>query len=88
MHFTVPEQVEELIVIEETNSTIIVNWTDPTIPNGVIIEYEVCYWRLGDNCTEPISLNNTDMSEVSIQELGKLADVAKLYIYKSIKETV
>ena len=70
----VPEQVEELIVIEETNSTIIVNWTEPKVPNGVIIEYEVCYWRLGNNCTKPILLNNTDMSEVSIQELGKSAE--------------
>ena len=51
-------------------------------PNGVITSYEVCYWRLDDNCKEPKMLNNTENSktEVLLKDLSESADVYNHYI--------
>ena len=81
MPFTVPEQVEELMVINKTTSTINLDWAEPKFPHGVITAYEVCYWRLGDNCREPKMLNNTEnlKTEIMLKDLGKSKDVCKHY---------
>ena len=76
---SVPDRVENLAVNSSNASSIMVKWSPPSTPNGVIIAYSVCYWTLGEKCLQPINRSNPVDVEQSIHGLGEYNAVVSIF---------
>ena len=63
----VPAVVSDLQVINVGIDTISISWNIPTIPNGIITVYEICYRE--SNSNEPYNITNTTNTQYSIEGL-------------------
>ena len=62
-HFSVPGKVNDLTVQDKGHDHIALSWTEPAEPNGVIVNYNVCYDINIEDRTNGDEFNSTGLTQ-------------------------
>ena len=68
--------VSELMYNVTSESSVIISWSEPDEPNGVIVGYSVRYGEFEGNTKRGLPLSNdtsTDDTQITLEGLGEFA---------------
>lgn len=81
MSYTVPSEVNNVIISVISNESILVQWDPPMYPNGILTNYDVIVLNRLTEFNYSGQINVSDAREMLVTELGKRYSCCNVHVH-------